>query len=1021
MRASDPGREFRHMLRATSRFAIALAAAVFATMAAASDEDHGHAHEAEHAQEAEHSHETEHSDETEHAHEAEHADHSDHAHSGFIETVTVIGTAIKGTPIDSPFAVTSMNREGLDARGTPTWPDFFKALGASRGVLGERSSAFNSKQFNTVASSVGNVNLRGLGASRTLVLFNGRRQVYLPARLIGGRFVDVNVLPRIAVERVEVLKEGASAIYGSDALAGVVNFATRRNFEGLDLSVDHEAIEDAGNSQAGIIWGRAFAAGHWVASYERERYRKLPERERPYTLADWRPGQRGGWSSFGNPGAYLVRDAERRVTDVVVDPSCEAFGGFVEPFTCRYRYQSFFNLIEDTEFDRLFTELNGQWGAAGEYHLEALWSRARSPEVRASPSYPFVTLLGTDVLEVAPNHPGRVAFCEDFSGDIERCAEDDVWYFRGRTIGNAGPPTEVERESETFRLAGSLGGLVTFLDRTHDYDLGVSWSRSRGIMTDPGSYTERLFLAFRGYGGPDCGVGVIADAASPAKMRLDPDDLAGRAPGAGDCEYFNPFSNALRRSAQYGARFVGEDNPNYRADLANSDELKAWLGNVLENRSESELFVFDATISGDLLPGRLSYALGYQFRRFDANARPTDESNFEVHPCQVRFDQGCVERDRFGPYAFNTTYDPYDVDQTVHRAFVEAALAWGHDVHMQIAANYENYDVESSFDPRIAVHWHLNEAFALRASAQTTYRAPSADELNEDKLTTLEFVAQTGTYIPLDRTGGDYLEPEHAFTYNVGAILLIDDAVEATLDYWYYRFEDAIDSAPHGSIVNLYDAPATRHLVASRIICPDGRADRIAAAGGTPCAPGNIARVEAPLVNWPGIRSSGIDLHLSSHIPFGGGELIPELEASYTIDYDVEALTEGGLELEPKRKAAGRLNFGYPLAPSMPQLKVRLSATWLRGTYALSSHLGYLSSYKDEIPNTTVPRIDSFLTWDMTLQWSPPVRGLHVSLSALNIADAEAPAANLEQGMDGFTHTAKGRRLRLGLIWSLGG
>ncbi len=943
------------------------------------------------------------------------------APSGFTEEVVVIGTAIKGTPIDSPFAVTSMDRDRLEAGGSPTWSDFFKKLGASRGVVGERSSAFNSNQFNIVASSVGNVNLRGLGASRTLVLFNGRRQVYLPARLIGGRFVDVNAMPRIAVERVEVLKEGASALYGSDAVSGVVNFATRKHFEGLDLSAGHEAIDDAGNSTFGAIWGREFGGAHFVTSFEQERYRALPERARPYTLASWRPGQRGGWSSFGNPGAYLVRDGTRRVVDVVVDPECEGFGGVAEPGTCRYRYQSFFNLIEETRFNRSFSEVNGTWGDAGRYHLEALWSSVRSPRVRSSPSYPFVTLLNTDVLEVGPDHPGRVALCDRSGAELGRCAGAEPWYFRGRSIGNAGPAFEVPRESEVFRVAGSVGGLATFLDRTHDYDLGVSWSRTTGSMTDHGTYTERLFLAFRGFGGPDCGVGVLADASSPAKMRLNPADLAGRAPGQGSCRYFNPFSNALRHAGQYGARYAGEANPSHDPALENDADLVVWLRNVLENESEAELLVLDAALSGELLPGTLSYAVGYQFRRFDAAAAPTDESSFEVHPCQVRFDRSCAERDRFGPYAFTTTYDPYDVGQDIHRVFSELALAWGDAVHVQLAANYENYDTASSVDPRIALRWDLNDVLALRASAQTTFRAPSVDELNEDKLTTLEFVAQTGTYIPVDRTGGAYLEPETALTYNIGVIVLFDDAFEATLDYWQYRFEDVIDGAPHGSLVDLYEASATRALVASRIVCPSGRADRILAAGGAPCAPGDIARVGIPLVNWPGIRTSGFDLHVSGQVPLGRGELVPELEFSHTTEYRVDALVEDGLQLERARDAEGRLNFGHPLAPSLPETKARVSLTWLWGDRALSSHLVYVSSYRDRIPNTTVARIDSFLTWDITLQWHLPARGLHLALSALNVTGAEAPAANLEQGFDGFTHTAKGRRFRLGLTWSPGG
>ena len=152
----------------------------------------------------------------------------------------------------------------------------------------------------------------------------------------------------------------------------------------------------------------------------------------------------------------------------------------------------------------------------------------------------------------------------------------------------------------------------------------------------------------------------------------------------------------------------------------------------------------------------------------------------------------------------------------------------------------------------------------------------------------------------------------------------------------------------------------------------------------------------------------------------GQAELVPELEASYVIDYQVEVLVENGLQPEPERNAAGRLNFGYSLAPSMPKLKARVWATWLRGDCALSSHLGYLSSYKDEIPNTTASRINSFLTRDLTLQWALPARGPNLAFSALNITGAKAPATNLEQGFDGFTHTAKERRFKLALTWSVG-
>ena len=142
-------------------------------------------------------------------------------------TVSVTGTAIEAPAINMPHAVIVVSRDTLEQQGTTQLVDLFRNLSVSHGVVGERSSWYNSNQPMTVSETVANVNLRGLGPSRTLVLINGRRHVPVPARLIGGRFVDVNTIPSIAVGRLEVLKEGAAATYGSDAVGGVAIWGGR--------------------------------------------------------------------------------------------------------------------------------------------------------------------------------------------------------------------------------------------------------------------------------------------------------------------------------------------------------------------------------------------------------------------------------------------------------------------------------------------------------------------------------------------------------------------------------------------------------------------------------------------------------------------------------------------------------------------------------------------------------------------------------------------------------------------------
>lgn len=137
---------------------------------------------------------------------------------------------IKGSPTDAANPVSVYRRDDLALQNNPSLSDFSKSLSVSSGVDGE-SNPFQSRRTEGLV----NINLRGLGPARTLVLINGQRQVAVPVRLSAGRFVDLNSLPVSAIERVEILKEGAAATYGSDAVAGVANFITRADFEEFEF------------------------------------------------------------------------------------------------------------------------------------------------------------------------------------------------------------------------------------------------------------------------------------------------------------------------------------------------------------------------------------------------------------------------------------------------------------------------------------------------------------------------------------------------------------------------------------------------------------------------------------------------------------------------------------------------------------------------------------------------------------------------------------------------------------------
>ena len=135
----------------------------------------------------------------------------------------------------------------------------------------------------------------------------------------------------------------------------------------------------------------------------------------------------------------------------------------------------------------------------------------------------------------------------------------------------------------------------------------------------------------------------------------------------------------------------------------------------------------------------------------------------------------------------------------------------------------------------------------------------------------------------------------------------------------------------------------------------------------------------------------------------------------------------GNLVLLEDADAAGYLNFGNPIATSLPKFKGRISGSYYWQDYSLATYLNYISSYEDRgsmgSDNSKIKSIfgtiESYVTWDMTFLWNMP-NGLNVALSGMNLLDAMPPLVNIEQAYDGFTHDPKGRRLKLAVTWRLG-
>lgn len=329
-----------------------------------------------------------------------------------IEEVIVTGSYIKSTPEDAPNPVSIIDREELYSQGSPSITEIIKNLGVSSGVDGD-TNQFQSNGLEGAA----NVNLRGLGPGRALVLLNGKRLPYSGVSVIQQgyqQFININQIPLAALSRTEILRDGASATYGSDAISGVVNFITRSELEGFDVSLTHKVIEDSdGNTDLGFAFGRNFGDHHLLVALGYNIRSELEIRNRDYALRSYAENTRGGWSGLGNPGTYLAAGG---VGKTFLDPGCQGFTGGPYGGSCRFQYTQYDNLTEDEQRYQLYGEFEFNFGDGSQLKLSGLYGKVEVPEWKTSPSYPPASNFLANV--IPDNHPGLVQLVNDVNAGV---------------------------------------------------------------------------------------------------------------------------------------------------------------------------------------------------------------------------------------------------------------------------------------------------------------------------------------------------------------------------------------------------------------------------------------------------------------------------------------------------------------------------------------------------------------------------------------------------------------------------
>ncbi len=937
------------------------------------------------------------------------------------EEMIVTGSYIRGTPEDAAVPVSVLSQQELLDVGSPSIVEITRNLNVTSGNDGE-TNQFDGRG---AGSGVTTINLRGLGSARTLVMINGHRHVSTEA---SG--VDINSMPVSAIGRVEVLKDGAAALYGSDAIGGVVNLITREGFEGLELRAANSFIqENDGDHNVAAIGGWAGETMDVMLALEYSHRSELKASDRDWALQPFAFNSQGGWSGIGNPGAIRANGN----STAVADPGCAVTGGAVTGANagCSFQYTFFDNLVEKQDDYKAYGEFNWDLTENHRLHVEGLYALMDMEDWRTSPSYPPQSLFGPDRV-IAGTHPGLVALRAAnpaLVGAGRPLGADGTSVFSlTRYLGSAGyfgDSQKGPRETETVRFGVGMDG--TLFNDAISYSFAVNLSQRVRETTGTDMPVENMAFALDGLGGPNC-------------------NRTTGTPGVGGCQFYNPFSNGFEFSARTGL------NPGFNPAVANSPELITWMFEPIDSKVTNRLLTWDLVFSGssgfDVGGGEIEWAGGAQVRREFYELELGDNINRALNPCPFRNARsvalGNVSQAEFdrcssptGIFAFGSATDEVKNNRTIYAVFAEVKVPFSDNFDMQLALRYEDYggSVGSSVDPKIALRWQATDWLAFRGSMSSTFRGPPQSFLS-GRTTSLNFIGAASAFKAVDRIGNPDLGPETAISTNLGAIFELG-SLYASIDFWRFQFDDAIVGESFVQILAAYSDRTAANPGGQG--CRDGGAGAPLGAAGpitancqalrshvfnTGTAPAGLVRVDTNWLNGGRFQTSGIDVFVQYDFDeVFGGELSIGGEGTWVDEFVVDAAKDiNGIALETAdRDYVGKLNDGLAYR-AMPQIKGSAFVRYVNGDHRLTYTLRYIDEYDDDTAPSSPVFAQIDYTWlsDISYNVSMFDGAANVSLTVNNIFDEDPSQASLDLNYDPFNGNPLGRVVKLGVTYTFG-
>ncbi|MDE0036541.1 MAG: TonB-dependent receptor [Gammaproteobacteria bacterium] len=948
-----------------------------------------------------------------------------------IEEVVVTGTQIKGADIADALAVSVLDAEDIEALGFDDGADLLEQL------VEQGSNFFNEAEnisggVNSARGDVGAFNLRNLGTGNTLVLLNGRRVVNAASyqtEEVGGSFVPVNTansqsLPPAGLRRIEVLRDGASAIYGADAVAGVVNYVLNSDFEGARVRVKHAAFENIPRTDLTLIgeWGSTFNEGRtnlsvFAQHYQRDRVNSQDDPRWADSDFRWRLDPNSPWASetdFRNNSAnseYRQFDAVSSVrrwglrgeltdsagefeTYPVGDPRCQyeigygTCGGIDGQGTYRHNLNENRDLFSELERTHVFAFLNHEFDNGMESYTElAAYLSASNMNRHASASFSTVKLqVGAENYynPLGPcGSPNRLP--DDVIPDVP-CSGVRLWIDNGRWVE---APRIVDNDGATWRFLQGFRGTWD----AWDWDGAVVWSRAEKEDVTHNRISNILMQ----------------------EALEDPTPAA-----------YNPFSGRANTNIERALVDVRRDN-------------------------ETELFLVDFKASTydifNLPAGPVGLLAGAEFRR----------ESF-VDDRDPRLDGTIVFTDFQGdtwPYVsdvVNSSPTPDSKgDHNVFSAFGELAVPVHETLDLQLAMRYEDFsDVGNTTVGKIALGFRPHERLLLRGSWSGAFRAPNLVTINEEIVArqntrtdwTCVYAADNGGDPDQDTLscrystqriaqGSQNLIPESSDNRSLGAVVTPFAGMTFTVDTWWNEKEDTIGllGEENHSLLDLLlrinNGNSNCDGFAGNPAIVRGEADddetEIFSAAGI-CPAGRIAYVDDRYANLDKRTIHGTDYGIYYEAETRFGEFSLSHQMARLRHFQQDPGGDAGALLAAQE--AGILPGNFPVAGFQNLVRQNGNPRWKTSTRLRWGYKGWSASLSSLYVGDFVQRS---LTLDDGTEWVvPSMRTLNaylayrfdlgddlsgrIRLGGLNIADERAPLADRYFGYFADMHQDLGAR-----------